>query len=130
MNISDVNKKNLKLILKYCKLTFGKSLFKRKLPKVVLSNKRNVDRTMAYYYYEKNIIVIYKNEHKSMIQIICSVIHEYIHYLQDIRRYGNLLTKYGYNNHPYEIEAQKISNNHKYKCKKFLKQKCSKHEVK
>ena len=38
--------------------------------------------------------------------IIRTVLHEYCHFLQDIRSYKKLLREVGYNNHPQELEAR------------------------
>jgi len=40
---------------------------------------------------------------KSVVQV---VLHEYTHYLQNLRWYNNVLSKVGYNKHPQEREAR------------------------
>jgi hypothetical protein len=55
-----------------------------------------------------NSIVLYYPKMKSRKQIIETIIHEYTHYLQSpswMTRYYNM--GYDYNNHPYELAAQK-----------------------
>jgi hypothetical protein len=40
--------------------------------------------------------------------VIRSVLHEYTHYLQNLRWYNNALDKVGYDRHPQEKEARVV----------------------
>ena len=44
---------------------------------------------------------------KSVVQV---VLHEYTHYLQNLRWYNNVLSKVGYDRHPQEVEARMFEN--------------------
>ena len=53
-------------------------------------------------------LIIFRNYTKTVKDIIRVVIHEYTHYLQNLRWYGNTLQKVGYYKHPQEIEAHSM----------------------
>ena len=55
-----------------------------------------------------NKLFIYSDYNNSVEDVIRSIIHEYVHYLQSgswMKRYYNMGYKYG--NHPYEVSAKK-----------------------
>ena len=62
----------------------------------------------AYGCYDgaRRTILIYRNHTPNVKMIVRSVLHEYTHYLQNLRWYNNVMSKVGYNNHPQEIEAR------------------------
>lgn len=58
------------------------------------------------YDHRKNTIIICKQKHKDIQEFVRTIIHEYTHYLQPIRKYYHLVEKLtGYDNNPYEQEA-------------------------
>jgi hypothetical protein len=67
-----------------------------------------VGYTPAYgmYDYNKRTIMVFRNYAPTVKMIIRVVLHEYTHYLQNLRWYGNVLSKVGYNKHPQEREAR------------------------
>jgi hypothetical protein len=67
-----------------------------------------VGYTPAYgmYDYNKRTIMVFRNYAPTVKAVIRSVLHEYTHYLQNLRWYGNVLSKVGYNKHPQELEAR------------------------
>lgn len=64
--------------------------------------------TPAYgsYDYEKNSLNVYRNYAEDVKMVVRSVLHEYTHYMQNLRYYNNVLKKVGYDAHPQEIEAR------------------------
>jgi hypothetical protein len=40
--------------------------------------------------------------------VVRSVLHEYAHYLQNLRWYNHVLQKVGYDKHPQEVEARVV----------------------
>lgn len=64
--------------------------------------------TPAYgmYDFETNTLYVFRNYTYTVKDIIRAVIHEYTHYLQNLRWYVNVLNKVGYYKHPLEIEAR------------------------
>jgi len=64
--------------------------------------------TPSYGCYDgaRRTIMVYRNYTPTVKMIIRVVLHEYTHYLQNLRWYGNVLSKVGYNKHPQELEAR------------------------
>ncbi len=64
--------------------------------------------TPAYGMYDPTIrtILVFRNYSPTVKDVIRAVIHEYTHYLQNLRWYNNVLSKVGYDKHPQEIEAR------------------------
>lgn len=64
--------------------------------------------TPAYGCYDPviNKMFIFHNYCKDVKMIIKSVLHEYTHYLQNLRYYDKVLKKVGYNKHPLEKQAR------------------------
>lgn len=60
----------------------------------------------ACYNYKIRKVTIFRDHCPNVMMVICSVLHEYTHYLQNLRWYENTLNKVGYDNHPQEIEAR------------------------
>ena len=63
--------------------------------------------TPAYGMYDptKRTILVFRNYAPTVKMVVRSVLHEYTHYLQNLRWYNNVLSKVGYENHPQEKEA-------------------------
>ena len=58
------------------------------------------------YDYGKRTITVFRDYSPTVKSVVQVVLHEYTHYLQNLRWYDNVLSKVGYNNHPQEIEAR------------------------
>jgi len=54
----------------------------------------------------RRTIMVYRNYNPTVKSVVRVVLHEYTHYLQNLRWYGNVLSKVGYNKHPQEREAR------------------------
>jgi|TARA_R110000772_G_scaffold29325_2_gene73333 hypothetical protein len=68
----------------------------------------------AEYDRKENKLFIYSDYNNSIEDVIRSIIHEYVHYLQSpswMRRYYKM--GYDYTNHPYELKASKEEENWK-----------------
>ena len=67
-----------------------------------------VGYTPAYgmYDYNKRTIMVFRNYAPTVKSVIRAVLHEYTHYLQNLRWYNHTLSKVGYNKHPQEREAR------------------------
>ena len=68
------------------------------------------ENTFGYYCPYLNEIVLYKETLKdyTVRKLISTIIHEYTHSLQKVKMsYNVMYDKYGYWNHPMEIEARK-----------------------
>jgi hypothetical protein len=77
--------------------------------RVSLAKVESVD-TYGYYCPNLNQIVIYKETFMdyTVRKLIMVIIHEYTHSLQKVKKsYGKMYDKFGYWNHPMEIEARR-----------------------
>ena len=117
MNRSDINKRNLDKILKWCKNHYGESKFKNMHFLDIC-----IDNTMdscGTYCTVHNTIFINVKYHKTFMDAIDTVIHEYVHFKQDINvmyfKYFKYY-KYSYENHPYEITARETAKRDKRQC--------------
>lgn len=72
----------------------------------VLTQGRPHNPYFGDYSVERNTIRIYRDNCPTVKEVIKTTIHEYTHFLQDLRGYSKLLDKVGYRNHPMEIEAR------------------------
>jgi hypothetical protein len=120
MNTTHINKLSASLVLVYCKEKIFKS---SKVPSIVIrKNKSKTDPTCkGYYNSESNTIVIFNKAHRSFIDFIDTIIHEYVHSTQCMEQYTKLFNKYGYDKHPYEHKANKIAYKHSILCKRYIK---------
>jgi len=118
MNINDISRKTACLAIKYCE-----KIFKRNnSPTIKLTRIRinNDLQCKGYYDEDKDLILVVKPNHKSFLDFIDTIIHEYTHSTQCMEQYTKMFTKYGYDRHPYEREANKIAKRHAKKCKKYV----------
>ena len=114
MNINDITRKNTVKIFDWCKNTFGTSTINGAYPKVVFHKK---GKYAGYYDPWKNEIHVFKQKHRTFMGFIGTVIHEYTHYHQSIKRqYFKLNKIYSYKNHPLEREANRTERKYKWMC--------------
>lgn len=108
------------IVNNFCVTNLGK---KRNVsyPTILLSYIQD-PKSMGEYCYDKHLIIIYVNNCKTVSQLTSTIIHEWTHSKQNIiGQYTKLYKKFGYENHPMEIEAydsEKIWNR---KCLNFLR---------
>ena len=114
-----------KATMDWCLNKFGNPL-KTLNPSLKVSfNKRNVRNYGLYY---NRTVIVFPNVCQTRTRIIKTVIHEYCHFLQmpklsNLSRYSKLYDKYGYYEHPLEIEARNFENEHYRSCWNSLKRK-------
>ena len=88
----------------YCMQTLG---VKSSLPLPTVSVvKRGRSRRYGQYNIAKNKIEIHYNICGTVQMMIQTIIHEYTHYTQNMKKYNVLYSKFGYDKHPQEIEAR------------------------
>ena len=58
------------------------------------------------YDYNTRTIMVFRNYSPTVKCVVRAVLHEYTHYLQNLRWYNNVLSKVGYDKHPQEKEAR------------------------
>lgn len=94
-------------VIKFMKENAGKrkrwreSTFKYK----VIKQSSGKQKVCGWYSYKSNTLVIFKNNCIDVKFVIRTVLHEYTHYLQNLRHYQSILKKVGYKDHPLEIHA-------------------------
>jgi transposase-like protein len=89
----------------WCETNIGKKRKKTKLTFKVLTQKSG-EQCFGMYDPTINSIIIHRNMCESVRDVVKVVIHEYTHFLQDLRGYSKVLREVGYRNHPQEIEAR------------------------
>jgi hypothetical protein len=118
MNIHNIKRKHLLQAVEYCNKIFKKPTY----PKLRLSRTRLKEEPSCKGEYDEdtNTLIIYKPAHRSAIDIIDTVIHEYTHSTQCMVKYFKMAGKHGYNKHPYEHEATRMGKLHSKKCKQYI----------
>ena len=89
--------------IKYCIAELG-TKHALELPAVSVV-KRGRSRRYGQYDPIKNKIEIHYNICGTVKMMIQTIIHEYTHYMQNLKKYDILYSKFGYDRHPQEIEA-------------------------
>lgn len=123
LDISEFTRKHALQVLDYCVDNLGESHYVDEVPRLIFWTTGPVKNYLfpkGYYCSENNIIWIYKSEHKSALDIIDTIIHEYTHYLQNLDEYGVMFKVYNYKTHPMEIEARQTAKAHKFICRRFI----------
>jgi hypothetical protein len=91
--------------IKYCMQTLG---VKSSIPVPSVSVVKRVGSCRyGHYNINFNKIEIHYNICGSVQMMIQTIIHEYTHYIQNMKHYHILYKKYGYDKHPQEVEARK-----------------------
>jgi hypothetical protein len=64
--------------------------------------------TPVYGWYDnkRRTIAVFRDYSPTVKSVVQVVLHEYTHYLQNLRWYNNTLSKVGYDKHPQELEAR------------------------
>ena len=90
-----------------CEVMFGVNR-RKGFCKAIVKNQSKNDDLLKYGEYrpDSHTIVVFKNNCKNVSDLITTTLHEYTHTLQPVAsKYYKMLKKYGYENHPMEIEA-------------------------
>ena len=108
-----------KLVVLFCIQTLG---YKKRngIPFITLS--KIIGDKMGVYDGLENTITIYLQHNKTVGEFTSTLIHEYTHSLQNIvKSYNKLYKKFGYENHPMEIEARENEKKYNRKCLNFVR---------
>jgi hypothetical protein len=119
MSIRDIKRKDVVAMYWWCVFNFGKSKYNEELPKLTVN--RTITDKFGFYDPSNNVITICLKPHTSIANLCNTVIHEYTHYLQNMRMYDIYVFKYkrSYENHPYEVSANNKAKKYEKKLKKF-----------
>ena len=92
--------------IKWCETNLGTKTKSRTLKYRVLTLGEKY--TPAYGCYDPNIntIFVFRNHAPTVKMVVRSVLHEYTHFLQNLRWYTRRLEIYGYHKHPDEKQAR------------------------
>lgn len=65
---------------------------------------------------EQERIFVYYNNCGTIQKFVDTFIHEYTHHTQNLNKYDRLLSKYGYDEHPLEVEARDTAKRYRQHC--------------
>lgn len=103
MSISK-RKKLTDFLMDFCKENIGVNPHKRDKAVYAISNQKRDD--VYGFCINGNLIVVFTHNNREVKEFVKTFIHEYVHTTQPIKsQYEKLYKKYGYDNHPHEIEA-------------------------
>jgi len=117
MTIKQFQRKDALRVMNWCKRNVGLNYRRHTLPALEWSK---YGEDCGNYDFEDNIISVYKSKHKSCIDIIHTIIHEWCHYKQSTKKYYEYSEKYNYQDNPLEIQANELADKMKWKCRKDL----------
>jgi hypothetical protein len=123
-NRNTVTRKHLVSILDWCRRNLGKSdFFDNETLRIRICTKmRNF---MGEFDVEKNCIYVNPKKNNDELDLIATVIHEYVHFRQDYKEYERielqLPRRRNYFDHPLEREAEDMAQLLKAKCYSDLK---------
>lgn len=109
------------ILNEYCKEHLGYRKSKG-LPTYSVRNNQS-GNYYGMYCPDKHKIYVYKNVTENLKKFVGTFIHEYTHSIQNLRYYQYRLVKYGYVNHPDEIEAINSEKEHYRSALKYLRKK-------
>lgn len=114
-------RKHVNQILDWCIENYGKSKFNKPVP-VIEFRKPDyyTEGCMAFYDEIESVIFVDKLANDNLDELANSIIHEYIHYKQNMKHYQILAMYLPDHKNPMEIEARKIAKRDTKKCLKEL----------
>lgn len=68
------------------------------------------------YCSENERIFVYYNQCGTIQKFVDTFIHEYTHHTQNLNKYDKLLSKFGYDDHPLEVEARETARKYRGHC--------------
>jgi hypothetical protein len=92
--------------IKWCETNIGRKYKSRTLKYRVLTLGEKYTPAYGMYCPDKNTLYVFRNHAPTVKMVIKSVLHEYTHFMQNLRWYGHTLAKVGYNKHPQELQAR------------------------
>lgn len=92
--------------IKWCEANIGKKYKSRTLKYRVLTLGEKYSPAYGMYDPNKNTVYVFRNHAPTVKMVVRSVLHEYTHFMQNLRWYGHNLSKVGYMKHPQEVEAR------------------------
>jgi hypothetical protein len=90
--------------IKWCETNLGTKSYG--VDYCVRTHRNKTTPTYGYYHGASRTITLHRNHTPTVKMVVRTVLHEYTHYLQNLRWYHNVLSKVGYDKHPQELEAR------------------------
>lgn len=124
--VEDLDRRTVREIVKYaaqyCVDTFGTR--RKEYPFIIsIVKQRGGEAAYGEYCPYDNRLTIYHNNCPTVKTLVQTVIHEYAHYLQPVKsKYNKLLDRYGYDEHPMEVEARDMEQDHYKDCWNYIKE--------
>ena len=97
---------------KWCRSNMGVNNRKKYDPLITYYKSYDEDTDMGEYRYWDNEIIVYYNNTPTIKDFIRTIIHEWQHQLQPMGKYEKLHNEVGYEEHPFEIEAEAAEEQH------------------
>lgn len=98
---------------KWCRTNMGINNRKKYLPTITYYKSMPEDKDMGEYRYWDNEIIVYYNNCASVGDLIKTILHEWQHQLQPMGKYEKMLDAVGYEEHPFEKEAEAAESKYK-----------------
>jgi len=114
----------IRQIVYWCKDQMGLPPKVKTIPEIKISYYKH-QKIAGLYHTQKQCIVIYPKSNESLLKLVDSVIHEYVHFLEmrspkDAIAYSKFQATHGYINNPYEVSARKIAAEKRDECIQYL----------
>ena len=91
---------------KWCRTNMGVNNRKKYQPVITYYKSYEEDTDMGEYRYWDNEIIVYYNNCKTVSNLIRTIVHEWQHQLQPMTKYEKIHDEVGYDEHPFEKEAE------------------------
>jgi len=108
--------------IKWCEKKIGTKHKRRTFKYRVLTLGSKCSPAYGMYCPTRNTLYVFKNHAHDVKMVIRAVLHEYTHFMQNLRYYNNVLAKVGYDKHPQEKQARAMEYFYGY-CWKQIKNK-------
>jgi len=93
---------------KWCRANMGVNRRKKYDPVITYYKSMEGDEDMGEYRYGDNEIIVYYNNCGSVRNLIRTILHEWKHQLQPMGKYERIHDEVGYEEHPFEKEAEAV----------------------
>ena len=93
---------------KWCRTNMGINNRKKYQPVITYYKSMEGDNDMGEYRYWDNEIIVYYNNCRTVANLIRTIVHEWQHQLQPMTKYERIHDEVGYEEHPFEKEAEAV----------------------
>jgi len=111
---------------KWCRTNMGTNNRKKYDVLVTYYKSYEEDKDMGEYRYWDNEIIVYYNNTPTVKDFIRTIIHEWQHQLQPMSKYERLHDEVGYEDHPFEKQAEEAEEKHYRQAWVYIKERLNK----